>query len=199
MGVTGKKVERSGIGGRARTMTFFNTTGGHHPPVCGCVRRLPPENSSAPGPPAGHPHAAQLGPHAPVLPAARKRGSHTGQALWQEQQTPLCPSLLSPRAGNRKKSWGATPPQFYSPPYGAVPSARPPSRPPSPGTRWIPSTEADKPTCLRNYCSSRDRSRRKKKQRKRRTVRRNKAKNRLFRPQKPPQQFYAAVWRGRKI
>ena len=35
--------------------------------------------------------------------------------------------------------------------------------------------------------------------RKRRTASRNKAKNRLFRPQKPPQQFYAAVWRGRKI
>ena len=35
--------------------------------------------------------------------------------------------------------------------------------------------------------------------RKRRTARKKKGKNRLFRPQKPPQKFYAAVWRGRKI
>ena len=38
-----------------------------------------------------------------------------------------------------------------------------------------------------------------KKPRKRRTARKNNAKNRLFRPQKPPQKFYAAVWQGRKI
>ena len=38
-----------------------------------------------------------------------------------------------------------------------------------------------------------------KKPRKRRTAEKNKAKNRLFRPQKPPKKFYAAVWRGRKI
>ena len=37
------------------------------------------------------------------------------------------------------------------------------------------------------------------KQRKRRTASKNKAKNRYFRPQKPPKKFYAAVWRGRKI
>ena len=35
--------------------------------------------------------------------------------------------------------------------------------------------------------------------RKRRTASKNKAKNRFFRPQKPPKKFYAAVWRGRKI
>ena len=40
---------------------------------------------------------------------------------------------------------------------------------------------------------------RKKKPRKRRTARKNKAKNCLFRPQKPPQKLYAAVWRRRKI
>ena len=38
-----------------------------------------------------------------------------------------------------------------------------------------------------------------KKPRKRRTAGKNKAKNRLFRPQKPPQKFYAAVWQGRKM
>ena len=35
--------------------------------------------------------------------------------------------------------------------------------------------------------------------RKRRTASKKKAKNRFFRPQKPPKKFYAAVWRGRKI
>ena len=39
----------------------------------------------------------------------------------------------------------------------------------------------------------------KKKPRKRRTARCNKAKSHLFRPRKPPQKFYASVWRGRKI
>ena len=38
-----------------------------------------------------------------------------------------------------------------------------------------------------------------KKPRKRRTARKHKAKNRSFRPQKPPQKFYAAVWPGCKI
>ena len=38
-----------------------------------------------------------------------------------------------------------------------------------------------------------------KKSRKRRTTSKNKAQNRFFRPQKPPETFYAAVWRGQKI
>ena len=37
------------------------------------------------------------------------------------------------------------------------------------------------------------------KPRKRRTTRKNKARNRFFGPQKPPQKFCAAVWRRRKI
>ena len=57
--------------------------------------------------------------------------------------------------------------------------------------------------CYHKQRLSAKKSRRKQKKsqkpRKRHTARKNKAKNRLFRPQKPPQKFYAAVWRGCKI
>ena len=53
---------------------------------------------------------------------------------------------------------------------------------------------------LLSVAVARSQQKKKKKLRKRRTARKNKAENRLFRPQKPPKKiFYAAVWRGRKI
>ena len=70
-------------------------------------------------------------------------------------------------------------------------------------TKGEESVEDHLPTSIlirtRRQCVARSQQMKTKLTRKRRTASRNKAKNRLFRPQKPPQQFYAAVWRGRKI
>ena len=67
------------------------------------------------------------------------------------------------------------------------------------GEEWELNDEEIAALDLQGAAVARSQQKKNKMTRKRRTASRNKAKNRLFRPQKPPQQFYAAVWRGRKI
>ena len=69
-----------------------------------------------------------------------------------------------------------------------------------PGVNPVPRTgDASEASSLSRSTVARSQQKNNTKLRKRRTASKNKAKNRLFRPQKPPQKFYAAVWRGRKI
>ena len=101
------------------------------------VRRFPPGTPPVTQPPAGHPHAARLGPTAPAPPPPQGPGEPTtgGRPSGRSPRAPSCSSLLSRRAHTRSRSW--RPPRPTSTGGCTERRACPasPSRSPRPGMR----------------------------------------------------------------